>query len=288
MRNRVLKLLKEGYLYPGRSNILFVCGGNNLEQMRPRFTKYCEENKVEFLVFQPEYAIDHAHSLSDEPFNLSTFESLIGHLSLAIVIFPEAPGSFAEAGYFSALEELAKKSILILNQDLIGKDSFLSIGPGKLIGDSTRFHPQIQMAYSEPNFSFVLTRIRERSGVARRKKFPDSTYSKTSYFDKFSIIFCIFNILEICTIDDVFYICKGLFSGRGDIKQIQEIASVLLGAGLIYPNGDAGEFSAKAIVEINCATRDGYKEERNSIKVEVLNLLSDAGEIDLGEPDDAA
>ncbi len=288
MRSRVLKLLKEGYLYPGRSNIIFVCGGNNADHMRPRFTDYCVKNESEYLLFQPEYAIDFAHSLSDEPFNLSSFEKVIGQLSLAIVIFPEAPGSFAEAGFFSAFEDLAVKSLLILDQDRLDQDSFLSIGPGKLIGDKTRYHPQIQMKYSSPDFALILKRITERDKVSRRKKFPDTTWSKTSYFDKFSIVYCIYNMLEVSTIEDVFYICKGLFSGRSDISQIREISSILLGAGLIFSHGDAGEFSATGIDRINCATRDGYNEERNSIKVEVLSLLTESGTVTLGDPSNVA
>ncbi|AZB70274.1 retron St85 family effector protein [Cereibacter sphaeroides] len=288
LRSRVLKLLKEGYLYPGRSNIIFVCGGNDPGQMRPRFTAYCDASKVDYLLFQPEYAIDYAHSLSDEPFNLSDFENLIGQLSLAIVIFPEAPGSFAEAGYFSAFEMLAKKSILLLDQDRLGKDSFLSLGPAKLIGDQTRYHPQIQMRYSAPDFSLIISRIKDRDGVARRKRFPNTSYSKTGYFDKFSIVYCIFNILEIATIEDVLFICKGLFSGRSDIRQIKEISSILLGAGLISARGDTGEFLAGSIERINCITRDGYREERNSIKVEVMSLLMESGAVSLEDSVDAA
>lgn len=283
LRSRVLRLLKEGYLYPGRSSIIFVCGGNEPGQMRPRFTSYCAEAKVEYLLFQPEYAIDYAHSLSDDPFNLSTFEKLIGELSLAIIIFPEAPGSFAEAGYFSAFDSLANKSILILDQDRLNKDSFLSLGPAKLIGDKTRFHPQIQMSYTAPDFSGIISRIRERGRLSRRKSFPDTTYSKTGYFDKFSIVHCIYNILEVATVDDVLYICRGLFSGRADIGQIREVSSILLGAGLIRPHGDAGEFTAEPIERINCATRDGFNEERNAVKVEIMSLLVDSGALLLGD-----
>lgn len=245
--------------------------------MRPRFMSYCAEAQVEYLLFQPEYAIDYAHSLSDDPFNLSAFEKLIGELSLAIVIFPEAPGSFAEAGYFSAFDSLANKSILILDQDRLDKDSFLSLGPAKLIGDKTRFHPQIQMSYAAPDFSGIISRIRERGRLSRRKSFPDTTYSRTDYFDKFSIVHCIYNILEVATVDDVLYICRGLFSGRADIGQIREVSSILLGAGLIKPHGDAGQFSAGPIERINCTTRDGFNEERNSIKVEVMSLLVGSG-----------
>lgn len=256
--------------------------------MRPQFIEFCRTNNVKFLIFQPEYAIDHVLSFGDEAFNLSDFESLIGHLSLAIVIFPEAPGSFAEAGYFSAIEDLAKKSILILDQSRLGVDSFLSIGPGKLIGDKTRFHPSIQMEYSTPDFSLIIKRIKERGGVSRRKGFPTTTFSKTDYFEKLTLIYCIFDLLEISTVDDVFFIMKGLFSGRADLKQVQQLTSILLGSELIYSVGDTRDFSAKKIDLVGCALRDGYNEERNALKIEVANLLIDIGTLDGEGATDAA
>lgn len=288
MRSRVLSLLKEGYLFPGRSNIIFVCGGNEETQMRPQFINFCSDNGVKFLVFQPEYAIDHALALSDEPFNLGDFEELIGHLSLAIVIFPEAPGSFAEAGYFAAIDDLAKKSILILDQSRLGTDSFLSIGPGKLIGDKTRFHPSIQMMYDSPDFGLIIQRIEEREGAPRRKGFPSSPFSRVGYFEKLTLIVCLFDILEIASIDDVFYLMKGLFNGRADLKQIQQLTSILLGAGLIKPVGETGDFSATGIDLVGCSLRDGYNEKRNALKIEVVNLLIDIGKLDQEGSTDAA
>ncbi|WP_422002697.1 retron St85 family effector protein [Roseovarius mucosus] len=273
LRGRVLRLLKQGYLFPGRSNVIFVCGGNDPQHMRPRFTQYCEDAKVDYLVFQPEYAIDHALSMNDDPFNLSDFEALIGRLSLAIIIFPEAPGSFAEAGYFSAIDELAKKSIIVLDQSRLARDSFLSIGPAKLIEDKTRFHPSIQMSYSTPNFQLIIDRVRERNGHRRRNPFPASTYAKTDFFYKFCLAHCVFDILEAASIEDVLYIFKGLFNGRACIKELQSVTSILLGAGLIKSYGDAGAFSAIGIEKIGCVTRDGFNEERNAVKIEILSLL---------------
>lgn len=256
--------------------------------MRPRFTEYCSTSGTEFLLFQPEYAIDHIHSFNDEPFNLSSFERSIGQLSLAIIIFPEGPGSFAEAGYFSAFEDLAKKSILVLDQNRLDTDSFLSLGPAKLIGDKTRYHPQIQMPYTAPDFSLIVSRIVDRGGVSRRKSFPSSTYARTSYFEKFCIVYCIYNLLEAATIDDVIYICRGLFSGRANVREVQEISSILIGAGLISPSGDAGEYSAGPIEKLNCATRDEYNEERNSIKIEITTMLDTFDDIQLGIPSNVA
>lgn len=256
--------------------------------MRPKFINYCKANAVDYLVFQPEYAIDHAHSLSDIPFNLSSFEKLIGEISLAIVIFPEAPGSYAEAGYFSAFKNLAEKSILVLDQRLITNDSFLSIGPGKLISDKTRFHPSISMSYAEPDFDQIITRIKSRDGHRRSKGFPEGVYKNISYFDKFCIIYRIFEILQKCSLDDVHYILKGLFWGRANLREIQQISSVLLGAKILEENSDDGQFSISSVNALNFRAKDGFNEERNSIKIEIVNLLTDSGQIAAMEPLNAA
>ena len=144
------------------------------------------------------------------------------------------------------------------------------------------------MSYADPEFAIIFQRIRKRHGVVRRKGFPTSAFSQTSYFEKFAIIFCIFNILGIASIDDVYFIVKGLFKGHANLKEIQYLASVLLGASLIYSVGEAGEYSAEDIGKIDCTTRDGYNETRNALRIEVLNLLSDAGKVNAGEADDAA
>lgn len=113
LRQRVIHLLSGGYSISRHSNIVFVCGGNDEAHMRTLFCEYCSDNLKDFEVFLPEAAMDDA--LSDEnsvPFNIADFEELVGNLAHAIVVFPEAPGSFAETGYFSAVNNLSEKCIL--------------------------------------------------------------------------------------------------------------------------------------------------------------------------------
>ena len=76
---------------------------------------------------------DYFSEAGTEPMDLADFESLIGALSHAIVIFPEAPGSYAETGYFSNVRELANKTILVLNQQYQSNDSFVMMGPARKI-----------------------------------------------------------------------------------------------------------------------------------------------------------
>ena len=61
--------------------------------------------------------------MSEEPFNIAQFEEIVGDLSHAIVVFPEAPGSYAETGYFSKVSNLYKKTVLALDAPRQKSDS---------------------------------------------------------------------------------------------------------------------------------------------------------------------
>jgi hypothetical protein len=286
LRARVLALIKEGITFPRSSKIVFVCGGNDPDHMRPKFVSYCNGVDHPYLIFQPEYAISHAIAEDDGAFNLSEFERLIGDLSLAIVIFPEAPGSFAETGYFSGIDYLAKKSILLMDQQRVTNDSFLSIGPAKLISDKTRYHPVMHLDYNNPDFSGVLGRINARQGAQRSSGFPSGQYKDLSLLDKFLITACIFDILTIASRDDALYIMNGLFKGRAKKSEISSICAVMTGASILEVFGDADDYRATDVKRIGLQVRDGYREMRNALKTEISTLLMQAGRME--EEDEAA
>jgi predicted Rossmann-fold nucleotide-binding protein len=160
LRKRVVQLLKESYSSLNTGNIVFVCGGNDPSHMRILFREYCRNHKPSYQIFLPEYAIKNYFSeVANEQFDIADFEMLIGELSHAIVVFPEAPGSFAETGYFSAVEKLVNKIVLSLDAQYQGGDSFISLGPAKKIGAKSKFHPIIQTNYAAPDFEAITRRI---------------------------------------------------------------------------------------------------------------------------------
>lgn len=164
LRKRVVQFLQKSYAIRRNSNIVFVCGGNEAQHMRQQFATYCEQNLHDFEILFPEYAMPNYFSDDvQEPFDIADFEEIIGQLSHAIVIFPEAAGSFAETGYFSAIDVLANRTILALNTNYQNHDSFISLGPARKIGIRSKFHPVIQIDYNNPNFDDISTRLRRVS-----------------------------------------------------------------------------------------------------------------------------
>ena len=95
LRRRVIQLLRSAYSVKRKGNIVFACGGNDPGHMRTRFRDYCKEHHPEFEIFFPEFAMKDCFATGDEEqFDIADFEALIGELSHAIVLFPEAPGSW--------------------------------------------------------------------------------------------------------------------------------------------------------------------------------------------------
>lgn len=61
--------------------------------------------------------------------DLLAFERDLGHLTDAVIVFLDGPGSFAELGAFSQIETLASKLIVVIASEHHQDDSFISLGP---------------------------------------------------------------------------------------------------------------------------------------------------------------
>ena len=146
--------------------------GPNYSYTEGRTLSFFGENLKEYVFFQPEFAMENYFSqVGTEPFDIAEFEEIVGDLSCVIVLFPEAAGSFAEAGYFSAIEPLAKKTLIALNIEFQAIDSFISMGPAKRFSELSVYRPEIQLDYSNPDFSIISDRIRRFNPVRKKKHF---------------------------------------------------------------------------------------------------------------------
>lgn len=147
--------LKAGLSVRTNSNIVFVCGGKKSSHLRIKFQKFCATKlDFQFGIFFPEFATDSYFAESHVvPFDISAFEEIVGELSHAIVIFPEAAGSYAETGYFSAKDDLAEKTVIVLNAKYQGDDSFISLGPQAQFDRLSLFKSAMHLDYGNPDFN---------------------------------------------------------------------------------------------------------------------------------------
>lgn len=278
LRRRVIELFHNKALsVRAGGNIVFVCGGNKSTDMRPQFSEYCKTTIPEFTIFFPEYAMnDYFSSSIPEPFDIAAFEMLVGELSHAIVIFPEAPGSFAETGYFSAIERLSSKTILALDAARQLNDSFINMGPAKKIADNSVFQPNIQIDYANPPFNYITTRIKSRGTSTNKKLFIVQKFTEHSAYEQLCIIHKIVSILTIATIDDILYVLRGIYKSHISEPRARHISSILVGAGFLVRVSDYGHYALSDKSEPLLETRSGYIEQESSIRLELAELYEGA------------
>lgn len=225
-------MLKDGLTVRRSGTLIFVCGGNDPSHMRTSFREIATEKLKDFQVFQPEFAMkDYFSDAEGSQMDLGAFEKLIGELSHAIVIFPEAAGSFAETGYFANIDQLAEKVILVLNMNYQGNDSFIMMGPARKYETLSKFSPNIQMDYKNPELQVVIDRI-NRVSFPKTRKFLDVSDLNSPY-DLFCLIYKVFEILSVATIDDVNFVLNSITKGHSPVKRVRELSSILAGAGYI-------------------------------------------------------
>lgn len=278
LRRRVVELLKSAYLYPRQSNIVFVCGGNKDTDMRRKFQLIFPTVLPEFEFFEPEFAMKNFFSSPDVvPFDITDFEMLVSELSHSVVIFPEAPGSFAETGYFSAVNAIASKILLVIDATRQKNDSFISLGPAKKIQDASRFHPNIQMDYNNPDFTVIANRIISRSPL--NKTMHSLNISTFKKFDRFSL-FCLIDevvaVLRIATLSDIEFILRGMFSGQISQPDVKKIVSVLVGSASLKEVGPFGHLTKTRPSKSFLQLRDGWKSSQAELGLQFAAIYAKA------------
>jgi hypothetical protein len=279
LRKRVISFLKSGLEGPRESNIVFVCGGNAPQDMRSRFKIFFERELSEYVYFQPEFAMANYFSRAGaQPFDITDFEELVGELSCAIVLFPEAAGSYAEAGYFSAVDKLAKKTLIVLNFDYQASDSFLSLGPAKRFSEKSIYRPEIQLDYKNPDFETIAERIKRFNPLKKRKHFQPTEFSELSRFDGLGLILKIVDFLDVATIEDINFVIRGLFNGHISENDISNLTSILVGAGYIVEVGVYGHYTSNAQMSSILNIRNGSRENQSAILLSLGEMFLDCDE----------
>lgn len=273
LRKRVIDLLREGYSVRRRGNIIFVCGGNEPEHMRTRFREHCKSHLQEFELFLPEFAMKHYFSEADtEPFDIAEFEEMIGELSHAIVLFPEAPGSYAEAGYFSVTQALAAKTIIALDAKWQDSDSFISLGPVRKFNTLSNFSAAMQIPYAAPDFDAIIKRINRIHSSATWKSLKLTKFKDLSKYEKFCLIQQCFKLLIIATLDDVMFILAGIFENHFSRSEVRKLTSILVGAEYLREVSAYGHYRPNPEKPELLKIRERCSSEEASIRLEIAAI----------------
>lgn len=275
LRGRMVSLLANGYNIIRQPNIVFVCGGNEPHHMRTKFETAFKTLLPEYEFFKPEFAMENYFTFGDtEPFDIADFETMVAELSIAIVLFPEAPGSFAELGYFSGQPKLAGKTVLALDLNHQRSGSFISLGPAAKISRASIFGYPIQLNYDNPDFLVVSTRITDHAKLSTRKrKFSPNDFGSLTTFELFALVHKIVDLMVIATGEDIESILRSMFSSHVSPSRIKKVISILLGSGRLIEVGDFGHLTASTDRPFALSLVEGAKTELTEVSMDISALL---------------
>ncbi len=244
------------------SNIVFVCGGPmDGANMRPLFCQYAKAELPHLRIFLAETAQkDYVRHVEPEFHNVAEFEDIIAEVSTCVILFPESPGSFAELGYFAKGERLRRKLLVVNNADLQGQDSFIALGPIKLVDSHSSFQTTIQIPYSDkPNFDLVKERLNNRISSHNRKRFKAKKYVELSIQQKFFSIFEIIWIFQALTYKGIEYAFRSIWNNAKQ-TELHQLLSILVAAEYVKRRGEEENYF--------CVNRDA----RSFLEFENLDL----------------
>lgn len=143
------KINSDGLRLKNLPNFIFLCGGDirrkESEIQEQRFFSSMRGAIYELLllnssIFNRVKLAEDTKNWSDHGTinNLIDFELAIADMAGVIILILEGPGAYAELGSFSVLPSLSEKLILVVNQEIIDKKSFIHLGPIKYLDDNNR------------------------------------------------------------------------------------------------------------------------------------------------------
>ena len=242
---KLLDVVKKIYSSPNiferkDRHIIFVCGGSmtkHSRSMRKRFLRYSNVLLTDYRFFLAESATQDFIKHNDPEFiNIADFESIIADIADCILLFPESPGSIAEAGYFSNSSQAIKK-LLIANDSNKQDDSFINIGIVEKANRLSNFRSVIIIDYNHPDFSPIGNRLTKRLPSKKSKNINPLLFQKLSYKEKLYIIYETISIFIIITFDTLVY-CIEYFFGKSEIKILKQLTSILIAANYITRIGE--------------------------------------------------
>lgn len=280
LRRRMVRFLSNSLVVHRSSNIVFVCGGNKSHHMRTQFKQYCKEKGVKLDLFLPEEALESsALSGLTGPFDLADYECLAGSMSHAILVFPEAPGSYAETGYFSAIEEMVEKCLLVLDQKYQDIDSFISLGPAKKIREMSKFDSNISIDYCNPNFGIIVNKIENRRKRGIWKNLSLEKFGDLNEYELAALAQSIIDMCRIATTSDIEFFLTAIFDGHISRPNTKKVLSVLSGCGYINEVGQYGHYCSNEQMGSLSTTRDGSKNMEIELRLSITSVCHE------GEPE---
>lgn len=177
--------------------------------------------------------------------NISIFEKTIAETVDSVLVFPESPGSFAELGYFSAHDVIAKKTLVAV-RTRHQANSFITLGPIHAISRLTIFAPS-PIGLAEPPES-QMSQIAERllgdllNKRTYRERFEKQTWKEYGSRLQLAILDELIDLVGAVTEADLRHIVLECF-GAYDVSTVRLQLAILVATDRIARNINGDIFS---------------------------------------------
>lgn len=252
---RLHRYFNRGDLFFSRdTHLCFVCGaagatipGTDTPSLRSLFVSYVSnrgDHKIT-CVRAETAATELLRQIDERGLNISLFEKTIAETVDSILIFPESPGSFAELGYFSAHEQIAKKTLVAIRAEHQA-NSFITLGPIHSIARVSAYSP-VPIALAEPVIN-QMPQIGERLLGEHARKRPyrqrveKQTWKAYESREQLALMDEIIDLVGAITEVDLQYAVQKIF-GPYDVSKLRLQLSLLVATDRIIRNDDGDIFA---------------------------------------------
>lgn len=260
--------------------LVFLCGGAvspDRTSFRGKLLDYARKSLPEFRFFLAEDAARDLFRYGDPIFiNIAEFEALLSDLADCVLIIPESPGSIAELGYFSALEETRKKLLVVTDLKFQGDESFLSLGPIELVNRHSRYRPAIQLSLKAKNPTFrPIAKILRRYELENRGHFEFKNYDQLSIQHRLFVIFELIYLFGGISYDAIELLIQKTFFDHESLpdsqkQDLRQLLSILCAGHYVRRLGEDALLvpvpQAKPFFDIG-------KTDRNSLRLKIADFV---------------
>ncbi len=254
-REKLKNYFSRGDLFFSRdTHLCFACGsaGEKIVEtgnpsLRALFIKHVLERKDNKIVCvrAETAATELLRQIDERGQNISAFERVIAETVDSVLIFPESPGSFAELGYFSAHELIARKTLVaVLHEHQ--SNSFINLGPIHAISKLSIFPPipYVLVTPLDEQMPKIVERLLGESQKKRayRERFEPQTWKAYDSRHQLAILDEIIDLVGAITEADLRQAITESF-GPYDISTTRLQLAILVASGRIARNDNGDIFS---------------------------------------------
>jgi len=179
--------------------------------------------------------------------NISLFEKTIAETVDSVLIFPESPGSFAELGFFSGQESIAKKTLVAVKTQY-QTGSFITLGPVHLISKVSAFSPMPIVLGDDPQaqMGVIVERLLGESLKKRpyRHRFERGAWKDFRGRAQLAVLDEIIDLAGALTEPDLLNLVSEIF-GSYDVSTIRLQLALLVATDRVTRNDEGDIFSLR-------------------------------------------